>query len=341
LQLQHRHRCVGLLPLCLLAWASACNFDPSTTATGASEDAAVADAQVLDDGALVPDATPADAGPPPDAFLLTGPCGLAPFVARPENGHAYYFEMNLMNYDEAQASCMANRGHLVVINDVDEDAFVIAMGMEPWIGFNDLDVEDGNNNGASFAWVNGETPAYSKWKTGQPNDGPMKDEDCTHIKMGEWDDKKCGENRVSVCECDPANLVDPAPACMTNSAYDVIQGRRYRRETDDASFDDAKDNCEAEGGYLVVISDLKENSYAISIAGSNTWIGLNDIASEGNFVWVTDSASSYTNWLPPSEPNAGTDEDCTEFRSSGEWNDEVCANTQDYVCECDPLYQAP
>ncbi|MFO0874115.1 MAG: lectin-like protein [Phycisphaerales bacterium] len=53
----------------------------------------------------------------------------------------------------------------------------------------------------------------------------------------------------------------------------------------------------------------------------SNWIGLNDVASEGNFVWWCAEPVNYTNWQP-GEPNNGGNSDFTELLGdTGQWRD--------------------
>ena len=66
---------------------------------------------------------------------------------------------------------------------------------------------------------------------------------------------------------------------------------------------------------------------------ANAWIGLNDQASEGNFVWADADAATYRNWNA-SEPNDSGGEDCVEMQTTGVWNDLGCGdNSRSFVCE--------
>ena len=105
--------------------------------------------------------------------------------------------------------------------------------------------------------------------------------------------------------------------------------------TDSLSWSAASDVCATFGYHLVTIDDATENSTTASIAGSYSfWIGFNDIASEGSFVWEDGSTVTYTNWNT-GEPNDSNGEDCTHSNYSppGVWNDYPCSNGQPFICE--------
>ena len=80
------------------------------------------------------------------------------------------------------------------------------------------------------------------------------------------------------------------------------------------------------GGHLVAINDAEENAWLLEtfrdyIEGSwGIWIGLNDIQSEGQWVWSSGELVSYTNW-GGSEPNNLGGEDVASLYGYGGWND--------------------
>jgi hypothetical protein len=96
------------------------------------------------------------------------------------------------------------------------------------------------------------------------------------------------------------------------------------------------------GGNLVTVNDAAENTFLlntfgpIAIAAANAahpnawitsmWIGLNDVATEGNWVWVSGEPVTYTNWKA-GEPTTDDAQDYAailvdfRFGSPGEWHD--------------------
>ncbi|XP_071142883.1 C-type lectin domain family 4 member M-like [Mytilus edulis] len=48
-----------------------------------------------------------------------------------------------------------------------------------------------------------------------------------------------------------------------------------------ATWNNAKNECQQKGGYLVKVENVSENSWLISALHAEVWIGLNDIEKEG------------------------------------------------------------
>lgn len=82
------------------------------------------------------------------------------------------------------------------------------------------------------------------------------------------------------------------------------------------------------GGHLTTINNAAENEWvrANVLRCGNVdrrgWIGLNDVAVEGTFVWVDGDPSPYRNWSSGEPNNSGNNEHYVEmFGSNGLWND--------------------
>jgi len=84
------------------------------------------------------------------------------------------------------------------------------------------------------------------------------------------------------------------------------------------------------GANLISVQSLAENNCIINDLnakgfGGVIWIGFNDEAVEGTFVWYDQSPIIYTNWAA-GEPNQAGNEDCTQIYPDGTWNDLDCAS---------------
>ena len=139
-----------------------------------------------------------------------------------------------------------------------------------------------------------------------------------------------------------------AQTCTPIQGCDVtINGYCYAFVDQRIDWHQAEDCCVAWGGHLASIHSAETNSALndIRITDRNTWIGLNDIASEGNFEWTDGSSYDYSNFdsVKPSNSNGG--EDCVHFfnQSLTTWNDYDCdglggEHPTSYICQKSKLF---
>ena len=88
---------------------------------------------------------------------------------------------------------------------------------------------------------------------------------------------------------------------------------------------DAKNTCEdlhghLGHGHLVKIETEEENEELYNEAvrlnvTAGTWIGLNDIAEEGNWVWTDGKRADFTKWCTGQPDNIGGTEDCAALNT--------------------------
>lgn len=83
---------------------------------------------------------------------------------------------------------------------------------------------------------------------------------------------------------------------------------------------EAEGEAVSRGGHLVSIGTEQEQVFVRNTFGGG-WIGLNDIAQEGTFVWSDGSPVTYLRWRSGEPNNAGGGEDWGELESGGDWND--------------------
>jgi len=114
----------------------------------------------------------------------------------------------------------------------------------------------------------------------------------------------------------------------------------YFVSTTSVNFYQADKFCKQIGGHLAEPRTQEETQYLETILseGRNYWIGLTDLANEGEFLWWSDySIPNYTNWDQSEPNNYDGNEDCTE--SSGyrlpsfRWNDVSCMLNKYAICQ--------
>ncbi|PCC71268.1 Putative metal-binding motif-containing protein [Nannocystis exedens] len=102
-------------------------------------------------------------------------------------------------------------------------------------------------------------------------------------------------------------------------------------------FAEAEADCVAQGGHLLSIPSQEIQDWAVAeafaVAGSDWWIGLNDVDAEDDFVWTDGAPLAFTAWNE-GEPNNVGEEDCVNLPtwSGGLWNDLGCGTPLPYIC---------
>ena len=66
------------------------------------------------------------------------------------------------------------------------------------------------------------------------------------------------------------------------------------------------------------------------------WIGGNDLALEGTYVWDSGNAILFENWDDNEPSNTYSNSDCMRSRSDWRWHDMNCLSTYDSICEKEP-----
>jgi hypothetical protein len=131
------------------------------------------------------------------------------------------------------------------------------------------------------------------------------------------------------------------------TAYNPANGHLYSTTTTATTYVTARNQAVAAGGWLASIESAAEQAFIASafssvLATQSVWIGLNDLAVEGSFVWESGASVipgvSYTNWQP-GEPNNLGDEDAVEMLTnadSNRWNDRNASSTRIAIIEIPP-----
>ncbi|CAK9299332.1 unnamed protein product [Gordionus sp. m RMFG-2023] len=109
---------------------------------------------------------------------------------------------------------------------------------------------------------------------------------------------------------------------------------------------DAKRECRDQGAELLKVDDQYEQFFIsqylrlLQVPTSDglltgIWIGANDRAKEGTFVWNADNtALTYTNWAQ-NQPNNEAEQDCVAMIAQNyfRWDDLNCDRPMRFVCE--------
>lgn len=120
----------------------------------------------------------------------------------------------------------------------------------------------------------------------------------------------------------------------------VFQGHRYRLFEKPVTFKEAADLCTKLGGTLVIIEEDREQEFlvrafqkALQAVGKDAWIGLTDVAKEGEWVWINGEKATYTHWAPGEPTNSGGNEDGATLIPRGVWADGNLEKAKFAICE--------
>jgi C-type mannose receptor len=130
-------------------------------------------------------------------------------------------------------------------------------------------------------------------------------------------------------------------SCFGQDEIEGIGTCYLRIKSPTASWENARQACIAWGGDLISIDSEEEQTFigANLMDANDAWIGLNELAAAGTWVWSNGSTADYRNW-DAGEPNS-TSENCAAIYARwakpgtkvGFWFDGTCSNTKPYICE--------
>ncbi|XP_062841315.1 perlucin-like protein [Trichomycterus rosablanca] len=123
----------------------------------------------------------------------------------------------------------------------------------------------------------------------------------------------------------------------------------YFFSTNNLNWMASRDSCVEKGGHLVIITSQAEQDFLSSNIKETHWMGLNDLETEGKWMWVNNKTLDetgvkcwYTRTNQPSEPDNWREEDPSGencacmghlFGAVGDWFVVTCRRKQKYICE--------
>ena len=116
-----------------------------------------------------------------------------------------------------------------------------------------------------------------------------------------------------------------------------VNGSDYFKSVTAQTWNNARTICLNNGGHLATIPNAEVNQLIFENAGNGrVYIGLNDIQTEGLFLWENGDRLSYTNWAS-GQPDNASNEDVVELRNdNGQWNDINGTAARQYFLELNP-----
>ena len=133
------------------------------------------------------------------------------------------------------------------------------------------------------------------------------------------------------------HLVSNFPKEICDPDWVYYQGFCYRKASSCETWTIASSICLNDSSNLVAIESAEEDVFVQHLHhGRPSWIGLNDQANEGVYLWTDGGPVLYTHWAPGISAPYSEGEDCVE--SSGRdmkyhWQPSSCSNCRDFTCK--------
>uniref|UniRef100_A0A3B4UHI4 Mannose receptor, C type 1b n=1 Tax=Seriola dumerili TaxID=41447 RepID=A0A3B4UHI4_SERDU len=257
----------------------------------------------------------------------------ADWHVNPATGAIYQFNtQSAVTWPQAEASCKQQGASLLSINNPYEQDYVTG-GSKLWTGLI-LDLEHG------WKWSNGRPYRYMKWDSGHPL--PYPGHNCAIVDptvQYSWQSLPCTKKVGYICytkgpEENPKQAVETG---FCSSPWIPYNGHCFHLNRTQKTWSEAQTECVHEGGDLVSIRNVEEQSFVISQLGyastDELWIGLNDRKTEGLFDGGDHSTVSFTSWEFGKVAVSTHIKDCVLIRGEkGNWVDRVCDERHGFIC---------
>lgn len=125
---------------------------------------------------------------------------------------------------------------------------------------------------------------------------------------------------------------------LQHGDFFTVNGKCFYAYTGKKTYQDALRTCQSLFGRdsQVAVPTSEEENSGIKDGwnnGANFWIGITDIATEGEWVDEAGNPAPYFNWAPNQPDNWQNAEHCATSYSAGDWNDDPCTSKHGFVCQ--------
>ncbi|KAL5011088.1 hypothetical protein ScPMuIL_013393 [Solemya velum] len=251
-----------------------------------------------------------------------------------------------MNWTDAVDRCRQYGKHYDVasVNTAIEQAYLITLMKgkvdDYWIGLS------ARTYLRVYQWQDNSPVKFVNWATGKP--GYTWSAKCVSMAsaaetVGQWTNTDCDQTKRLVCQ-GFREFLQPTQSPNINNCVNGYQSYGqscYKLVTSTSTnWTSAQSNCLQEGGNLVSVNDIYEQSFlTILTENSYVWLGLFDTQTAGSYGWIDGWPVTFTYW-DDDEPSSGDNNGCVAMFNS-RWDDISCSKNLSYVCEISTVSPPP
>ncbi|XP_051992409.1 CD209 antigen-like protein E [Xyrauchen texanus] len=143
------------------------------------------------------------------------------------------------------------------------------------------------------------------------------------------------------------NRLNQSTGCALCAVHWIHSGGKcYYFSTVKMNWTQSRDYCVTLGGHLVIINSKEVQDFLVSEVKETHWIGLNDLETEGHWVWVNNQPlSDSTEFWYRHSSGSNEPDNWSEINPLGEncaclgdyildsWLDASCEYKKKYICE--------
>ncbi|PFX13948.1 Aggrecan core protein [Stylophora pistillata] len=171
------------------------------------------------------------------------------------------------------------------------------------------------------------------------NDNCPSYQDPVCTENGTTYDNEC-QYKLSFCKGLDNNTLYHSGGCkdICPSGWSYFSGFCHHTSDTCTNWTIAVKECRQENSVLADVNNNEENIYIQHRHnGDKSWLGLNDISTDGDFTWVDRRHGNFTAWAE-NQPNNLKEEDCAHalgVKHDYEWNDVQCSDCYQFTCKKD------
>ena len=116
----------------------------------------------------------------------------------------------------------------------------------------------------------------------------------------------------------------------------LFQGKCYGHPKDrKLSWTDAESYCQSwsAGAHLASIHSVEDQKFVQTNFPQDIWLGGNDLAKEGTWVWSDGTPWDYSDWSSGQPDNGGSNQDCLKGNWRNlQWDDDFVHEKYLFLC---------